>query len=250
MYNQRQHLIDHNYIQRDKEEINFIIDHDYALPVITPVPCIGKDVKDKPEEATIQVPHIGKDVKDGPEEATMLVPHVGENVKDKPEEATMPVPHIGEDVKDKPEEAIVDIPTIYTILPGIQRNTKIYVDNFGYKYYKKKNHINTITLICDRQRNPSKPICYGIASISIDATDNRISIRTPHNHEPTVFDLNVPILRYALTERGLDPNITTRSVRSIYNTEIIWHREAAQNYTYTQTKARVRRMRRLRKLQC
>ncbi|KAE9538825.1 hypothetical protein AGLY_005407 [Aphis glycines] len=238
MNNQRQHLIDHNYIQRDKEEINvsnLIIDHDYALPVITPVPCIEEDVKD---------------IKDKPEEATMQVPHIGEDVKDKPEEATMPVPHIGEDVKDKPEEAIVDIPTIYTILPGIQRNTKIYVDNLGYKYYKKKNHINTITLICDRQRNPSKPICYGIASISIDATDNRISIRTPHNHEPTVFDLNVPILRYALTERGLDPNITTRSVRSIYNTEIIWHREAAQNYTYTQTKARVRRMRRLRKLQC
>jgi len=192
MNNQSQHLIDHNYIQHDKEEINvsnLIIDHDYALPVSTPVPCIDEDVKD---------------------------------IKDESEEATMPVPYIGEDVKDKPEEAIVDEPTIYTILPGIQHNTKIYVDNLGYKYYKKKNHINTITLICDRQRNPSKPICYGIASISIDTTDNRISIRTPHNHEPTTIDLNVPILRYALTERGLDPNITTRSVRSIYNTEIIW----------------------------
>lgn len=210
MDHQSQHLIDHNYIQYNKEEINvsnLIIDHDYALPVITPVPYIGEDVQD---------------IKDKPEEATMPVPYIGEDVNGESEEAIMSVPCIGVDVKDKPEEAIVDKPTFYTVLPGIQRNTKIYVDNLGYKYYKKKLHINTITLICDRQRNPSKPICYGIASISIDTTDNRISIRTPHNHEPTSIDLNVPILRDALTERGLDPNITTRSVRSIYNTEIIW----------------------------
>ncbi|XP_060849497.1 uncharacterized protein LOC132928683 isoform X1 [Rhopalosiphum padi] len=197
MDSQSQHLIDHNYIQNFKEEINVsnhIVDHDYALPVIM---------------------------------------SVSDN-----------------DDKDVPDDVIVEKPKNYRILPGIQRNTKIYVDNLGYKYYKKKLLVNTITLICERQRSPSRPICYGTASISIDISDNHISIRNPHNHEPPVIDLNVPLLRNALTERGLDPTITTMSVRSIYNNEIIWHQEAAKNYTYTQTKARVKRMRRLRKLKC
>ncbi|XP_025205699.1 uncharacterized protein LOC112602003 [Melanaphis sacchari] len=140
-------------------------------------------------------------------------------------------------------------PTIYRTLPGIQRNTKIYVDNLGYKYYKKKFLVDTITLICERQRNPSRPLCYGTASISKDEMDNRISIRTPHNHEPSPIDLNVPFLRNALTEKGLDPKITTTmSVQNIYEDEIISHQEAAKNYTFTQTKERVRRMKRLERL--
>ncbi|XP_060867758.1 uncharacterized protein LOC132943013 isoform X2 [Metopolophium dirhodum] len=140
---------------------------------------------------------------------------------------------------------IANKPIIYRILPGIQRNTKIYVDDFGYKYYKKKLLVNKVTLICERQRNPSRRMCHGTASINKDETDKQISIGTPHNHNPPVIDLNVPLLRDALGERCLDP-IRTESVRSIYNSEIIRHQEAAKNYTFKQTQARVKRMRRLR----
>lgn len=126
----------------------------------------------------------------------------------------------GEDVhyEDIPDEILVE-PNVYRILPGIQRNTKIYVDKFGYKYYKKKLLVNKITLICERQRNRSRPMCHGTASISKDESDKRISIGTPHNHDPEIIDLNVPLLRDALGERCLDP-IRTQSVRSIYNSEI------------------------------
>ncbi|XP_015376349.1 PREDICTED: uncharacterized protein LOC107170687, partial [Diuraphis noxia] len=140
---------------------------------------------------------------------------------------------------------IVDEPRVYRILPGVQRNTKIYVDDLGYKYYKKKLLVNKITLICERQRNRSRPMCHGTASINKDETDKRIFIGTPHNHEPQIIDMNVPLLRDALAERCLDP-IRTQSVRSIYNSEIIRHQEAAKNYSFKQTQARVKRMRRLR----
>ncbi|CAI6351644.1 unnamed protein product [Macrosiphum euphorbiae] len=158
---------------------------------------------------------------------------------------TIPVIKIEDDDEDVPDEVIANKPIIYRILPGIQRNTKIYVDDFGYKYYKKKLLVNKVTLICERQRNPSRRMCHGTASINKDETDKRISIGTPHNHDPPVIDLNVPLLRDALGERCLDP-IRTESVRSIYNSEIIRHQEAAKNYTFKQTQARVKRMRRLR----
>ncbi|XP_050061296.1 UPF0746 protein DDB_G0281095-like [Aphis gossypii] len=72
----------------------------------------------------------------------------------------------------------------YRTIPGIRLNSKFYVDNFGYKYYKKKLLINRITLVCERQKNPNRPICHGSASISRNEMDNQILIVVPHNHEP------------------------------------------------------------------
>jgi len=177
---QNQHLIDHNYILHIEKEIEF------------PYQIVDHDYA---------LPIIKKEDYD-------------EDILDED------VPD--EDVPDKyvPDKIIVNEPKVYRILPGVQRNTKIYLDDIGYKYYKKKLLISKITLICERQRNRSRPMCHGTAYINKDETDNRITIGTPHNHEPQLIDMNVPLLRDALGERCLDP-IRTQSVRSIYNSEII-----------------------------
>jgi len=47
--------------------------------------------------------------------------------------------------------------------------------------------------------------------------DNRIFLLNPHNHQPIDIDLNVPYLREAISNRGLDRTNTTESVRTIYN---------------------------------
>ncbi|KAF0761978.1 Uncharacterized protein FWK35_00017376 [Aphis craccivora] len=79
----------------------------------------------------------------------------------------------------------------YRAIPGVRLNSKFYVDNFGYKYYQKKIRVNRITLICERQKNPNRPTCYGSASISRNKMDNQILI----SHE---IDLNVPFLSNTL----------------------------------------------------
>jgi len=51
--------------------------------------------------------------------------------------------------------------------------------------------------------------------------DNRLSIVTPHNHEPEAINLDVPFLRNALGKRAVDRTIMTLTVRGLYNSEII-----------------------------
>jgi hypothetical protein len=118
-------------------------------------------------------------------------------------------------------EVEVEQPETYRRVPGVHRNSTIYVDNVGYKYYKREALINTISLVCERKPPRMHHRCFGTASISIDMMDNRITVRNPHNHQPDQIDLNVPFLRAAITERGLDQTNTTASVRTIYNNEII-----------------------------
>jgi len=112
-------------------------------------------------------------------------------------------------------------PETYRTLPGIRRNSTIYVDNLKFKYYKRELLVNTISLICERQKNRRHPMCYGTASVSRDIMDNRLSLINPHNHRADNIDLHVPYLREAIGNKGLDPTNTTASVRTIYNNEII-----------------------------
>lgn len=83
------------------------------------------------------------------------------------------------------------LPGTYRTLPGIRRNSTIYIDNFKYKYYKREAYVNVISLVCERQKNPKYPICFGSASISTNISDNRIFIRHPHNHLSSDIDLHV-----------------------------------------------------------
>ena len=50
-------------------------------------------------------------------------------------------------------ELVMDAkPRTYRIIPGIRLNSKFYVDNLGFKYYRKKLLINTINLICELRK--------------------------------------------------------------------------------------------------
>lgn len=202
-----EHLIDHTYVlpvQRPMVQINGpqLDDHGYALPALQPDP-VADEVDDDPvvaDEVDVPVVPVADEVDDNP------VPVV-------PDEE-FPVPVVGLDIERHVET--------YTMLPGVRRNSKIYVDNLGYKYYQKKVLVNRLALICERQRNPSRPMCHGTASVSrFNEMDNRIVIGNPHNHEPAEIDLNVPFLRNALSERALDPTATTSSIRNLYNSEIV-----------------------------
>lgn len=50
--------------------------------------------------------------------------------------------------------------------------------------------------------------------------DSRVEIRSPHNHEANVMDLNKSFLRNAMGESGLQLTNSTTSVRTICNNEI------------------------------
>lgn len=206
--------MDHTYalpVQRPIVQINgpHLDDHGYALPAFHP-DLVADEVVDVPVADEVDDVPVANEVDDVP-----VIP-VAVEVDDNPvpvvaPDEEFPVPVVG-----------LDVVETYTVLPGIRRNSKIYVDNLGYKYYQKKVLVNTLALICERQRNPSRPMCHGTASVSrFNEMDNRIVINNPHNHEPTEIDLNVPLLRNALSERALDPTVTTPSIRNLYNSEIV-----------------------------
>lgn len=199
------HLIDHSYIlpvQRPIVQINgpHLDDHGYALPAVYQ-DLVADEVDDVPDQVG-DVPVAPDQGDDAP-----IVPDQVDVVPDE----EFPVPVIG-----------LDIVETYTMLPGIRRNTKIYVDNLGYKYYQKKVLTHRLSLICERQKNPSRPMCHGTASVSrFNEMDNRIVLGNPHNHEPAEIDLQVPFLRNTLSEKSIDPTITSTSIRTLYNSEIV-----------------------------
>lgn len=52
-------------------------------------------------------------------------------------------------------------------------------------------------------------------------TDNTFHLKNQHNHRPEERNLDVPFLRAAIGERGIQPTYTSVSVRGLYNQEII-----------------------------
>ncbi|KAE9534543.1 hypothetical protein AGLY_008633 [Aphis glycines] len=101
----------------------------------------------------------------------------------------------------------------YKTIPGVRLNSKFYVDNFGYKYYQKKLRVNRITLICERQKNPSRPVCYGSASISRNEMDNQILIHPEAGYIPP------DIIESKKDENIKTPTITSEHARSCRNVE-------------------------------
>jgi len=127
-----------------------------------------------------------------------------------------------EEQQDGPQELVIDAePRTYRTIPGIRLNSKFYVDSLGFKYYRKKLLMTRISLICVRRKNQRGPMCHGSASICRNERDIRLSIVTPHNHDPEAIDLDVPFLRNALGEKAVDRTIITPSIRNLYNSEII-----------------------------
>lgn len=203
-------LRDHDYvIPANHEEVPnlnlFLQDHTYAQR-----PVIQIQEQEEEEDQPQEEDQLQAEGEVQPQEEGEVQPQ--EEEQDQPQE----------EEEQQEEEQQQDQPQArtYRTIPGIRLNSKFYVDNFGYKYYKKKLLVNRITLVCERQKNPNRLICHGSASISRNEMDNQILIVVPHNHEPNEIDLNVPFLRNALGERAIDRTITTPSIRGLYNSEI------------------------------
>lgn len=75
-------------------------------------------------------------------------------------------------------------------------------------------------LVCERQKNRVQ-FCFCTASVSTNDKDNRIILRRPHDHKPSVIDLNLPFLREAIGEKGIDPTIITSLPKTLYDNEIM-----------------------------
>ncbi|CAI6357035.1 unnamed protein product [Macrosiphum euphorbiae] len=147
--------------------------------------------------------------------------------------------------EEEEEEPIVRVSETYRLIPGVHNRSRIYVDNLGFKYYKRETKGQRVYLVCERQKQRNQ-YCPSTATVSANLNDNRIRLGFYHDHPPRVIDLNVPFLRETIGERGIDPAVTTSFMRTLYNNEIINHPEAAPNYTFIQAQERVKKMRRRR----
>ncbi|CAI6352657.1 unnamed protein product [Macrosiphum euphorbiae] len=69
----------------------------------------------------------------------------------------------------------------YTIIPGVHNNSKIYIDNFNYKYYKKSVlYLDSVIryLICEKQRTKkAEQYCAATAIININNQGNHLDIQ-------------------------------------------------------------------------
>lgn len=164
----------------------------------------------------------------GLEEHDYCIPHVDHierNIKKKE------VNQVAEKVKEMDQNAqekvslnedlgknIGCLPETYTIIPGVRYRSRIYVDNLGFKYYKRDTHRNRIYLVCAYQKNASRPFCPCNGSISTNQMNNTITVRFPHNHEPSEIDWDVSFLREEISTVGIHES--TVSLRTIYNNAI------------------------------
>ncbi|KAL4103818.1 hypothetical protein QTP88_019153 [Uroleucon formosanum] len=158
------------------------------------------------------------------------------------------VEELEEEEEEEEEEQIVEVGVseTYSLIPGVRNRSRIYVDYLGFKYYKRQIvETACMYLVCKRQKKRNH-FCPSTVTVSTNYNDNRIRLGNYHDHEPGVIDLNVPFLREAISERGIDPAVTTSFMRTLYNNEIINHPEAASNYTFIQPQERVKKMRRRR----
>ncbi|XP_025205737.1 uncharacterized protein LOC112602037 [Melanaphis sacchari] len=144
------------------------------------------------------------------------------------------------------ENPLNQVPLTYRMIPGVHHGSRIYVDNLGFKFYKREATINRVYLVCERQKSRYHEYCPCTASVSTELIDNRIKVRHQHNHGPADIDLHVPFLREAIGARSIDPENMSVSVRTAYNNAIVQYPEAANNYTFLQGQRRWMRMRRSR----
>ncbi|XP_060878644.1 uncharacterized protein LOC132951000 [Metopolophium dirhodum] len=232
-------------------------DHDYVIPANhneeeVGVPDIAVILQDHDYIQQMPLVEIGPHHEEEDGEAHEVDMREEEDeIPGEAQEQEVPVEGDEEPLVEEDIAVVADVivggvpPETYRTLPGIRRNSTIYVDNLKYKYYKREILVNTISLVCERQKNRRHPMCYGTASVNRDIMDNRLSLINPHNHRADDIDFHVPYLREAIGNKGLDPTNTTASVRTIYNNEIIQHAEAARNYTHLQAVRRVGAMRSL-----
>jgi len=62
-----------------------------------------------------------------------------------------------EDEEEDPVENVV--PVTYRLIPGIHHGSRVYVDNVGFKYYKREAKANRIYLVCEWQKSRVHEYC-------------------------------------------------------------------------------------------
>ncbi|CAI6370103.1 unnamed protein product [Macrosiphum euphorbiae] len=133
----------------------------------------------------------------------------------------------------------------YTIIPGVHNNSKIYIDNFNYKYYKKSVVRNKMYLICEKQRTKkAEQYCAATAIVNINDQGNHLDLQPGgHNHGAVEVDMDMPFLRQAVGKRSIAIGAMSLPIRQIYNEEIISHPRGSWGYTFQQAQLRSKRMR-------
>lgn len=54
------------------------------------------------------------------------------------------VPVLEEDLEENALNQVPLVPVTYRLIPGIHHGSRIYVDNLGFKYYKREARVNRI----------------------------------------------------------------------------------------------------------
>eukprot|EP00102_Acyrthosiphon_pisum_P019409 XP_016656619.1 PREDICTED: uncharacterized protein LOC107882574 isoform X1 [Acyrthosiphon pisum] len=137
-------------------------------------------------------------------------------------------------------------PETYTIIPGVQVGSQVYVDNLNFKYYRKSSVRNRLYLVCHRKNHNDWPFCPATASVNLN-NPGYLSLNRKHIHRPEIINKPLAFFREAVSKRVLSPGNLASSIRLVYNQEIVNHPEAAENYTCLQTEHRVKRQRRCRR---
>ncbi|KAL4119677.1 hypothetical protein QTP88_012467 [Uroleucon formosanum] len=104
----------------------------------------------------------------------------------------------GVEVLEEEKEQIVGVSETYTLIPGVHNRSRIYVNNLGFKYYKRQVRGHRV-YYANGRRNGS----------SIALPLQLIHLGYYHDHQPGVIDLNLPFLRETISERGIDPAVST-----------------------------------------
>jgi len=179
-------LRDHDYVIPANREVEVVLhDHNYVrdMPFVDIGPQQVEEVEIPLEEDEEPVEGVGELVGgdeepvEGDEEPVEVdeepVEVDGEPVEVDEEPGEVegePMGVDGEPIEEDEEPPIADVvvnevPQTYITLPGIRRNSTIYVDNLKYKYYKREFLINTISLVCERQKKSytSNMFWYGIS---------------------------------------------------------------------------------------
>ncbi|KAL4098187.1 hypothetical protein QTP88_022835 [Uroleucon formosanum] len=109
------------------------------------------------------------------------------------------------------------------------------MDNLGYRYYKNNSRNNKVQLFAE--------FCPTTAIISAVINENWIRTNRNHNHYPQVVDIPLVHLRRSIGKSGTSSGIMSKSLRNIYNNEIIANPNGEKNNTFLQSQASVQRMR-------
>ncbi|CAI6371190.1 unnamed protein product [Macrosiphum euphorbiae] len=137
----------------------------------------------------------------------------------------------------------------FIVLPGVRLNSKVFMDNIKYRYYKNGARNNKTYLICENQKNVAEfcPSTAWVRSEDVIEGKGTIMTRLPHNHLPPNVDIPMVNLRRSIGLAGTSTGNLATSIRQIYNQDVVLNPEGAYDYTHLQSRSSLNEMRRRRR---